>query len=268
MRRRERAGFTLIELLVVIAIIAILAAILFPVFAQAREAARKTQCLSNLKNLGVAMLMYAQDYDEQMVPWNLRFNNKNVHDENGISLSWDRLIHPYTKNVGVLACPSDIGSTRPVIPGLGIVVRSYSYPGSIGGGWCPYSPPRPLAAIPEPARTVILDERDNCGDTKKGAEWEWCSVTDTEGEVAWRHNRQANFLYADGHAKTAPWVNDPSKDKFAFDSGRSSLYPFPGYWFDSRGSGSLWSAMHPVPGGDDILIKQTCSEPKGDQRIP
>ncbi len=66
MRRR---GFTLIELLVVIAIIAILAAILFPVFAQARESARKTQCLSNGNQMGKAILMYAQDYDEAIVAW-------------------------------------------------------------------------------------------------------------------------------------------------------------------------------------------------------
>ena len=80
-RTRPRFGaFTLIELLVVIAIIAILAAILFPVFAQARESARKTTCLSNLKQLGLGMIMYSTDYDEQAVPWNLRLNNKNLYD--------------------------------------------------------------------------------------------------------------------------------------------------------------------------------------------
>ena len=66
--KRKHTGFTLIELLVVIAIIAILAAILFPVFARARENARKTNCLSNLKQLGMGMLQYAQDYDETFCP--------------------------------------------------------------------------------------------------------------------------------------------------------------------------------------------------------
>src|SRR5207302_8529479 len=81
--RSPRRGFTLIELLVVIAIIAILAAILFPVFARAREAARKTTCLSNLKNIGLAALMYVQDYDEQF-PY-LMMDDRNNTDSTGLS---------------------------------------------------------------------------------------------------------------------------------------------------------------------------------------
>src|SRR5438034_8940600 len=119
-RRLPLVAFTLIELLVVIAIIAILAAILFPVFAQAREQARKTTCLSNLKQLGLGMTMYATDYDDQAVPWNLRLNNNNLYDQYGVSLTWDRLIQPYIKNNNILACPSDTGSTRPVLPGYGL----------------------------------------------------------------------------------------------------------------------------------------------------
>ncbi|HOQ30130.1 MAG TPA: prepilin-type N-terminal cleavage/methylation domain-containing protein [Armatimonadota bacterium] len=69
MLNRRQAGFTLIELLVVIAIIAILAAILFPVFARARENARKSSCLSNCKQLGMALMQYAHDYDEYVVPY-------------------------------------------------------------------------------------------------------------------------------------------------------------------------------------------------------
>src|SRR5436309_547217 len=142
---QRKGGFTLIELLVVIAIIAILAAILFPVFAQARESARKTTCLSNLKQMGLGMTMYVSDYDEQAVPWNLRLNNKNLYDANGVSLCWDRLIQPYVKNTAFLACPSDIGSTHADLPGIGVVVRSYTYPGSLGGGWCNWTPPRAMA---------------------------------------------------------------------------------------------------------------------------
>lgn len=99
---RNRRGFTLIELLVVIAIIAILAAILFPVFARAREQARKSACISNLKQIGTAILMYAQDYDEQIVPV-----------ATGVcpgpnAFGWGDLVQPYVKNYKVLECPSNV----------------------------------------------------------------------------------------------------------------------------------------------------------------
>jgi len=84
-------GFTLIELLVVIAIIAILAAILFPVFAQAREKARQTTCLSNEKQMGTAMMMYVQDFDEA-------FPMLQYYDANNMPVDWNTAIHPYVKN--------------------------------------------------------------------------------------------------------------------------------------------------------------------------
>ena len=93
---RKRSAFTLIELLVVIAIIAILAAILFPVFAQAREKARATSCLSNMKQLGLAHLMYAQDYDERLATsW-----------AKGFPGDWNFNIQPYIKSLKILQCPS------------------------------------------------------------------------------------------------------------------------------------------------------------------
>jgi prepilin-type N-terminal cleavage/methylation domain-containing protein/prepilin-type processing-associated H-X9-DG protein len=94
----KRRGFTLIELLVVIAIIAILAAILFPVFAQAREKARQTSCMSNTRQIGTALMMYAQDYDEVVVL------NNNAPDKQ--LLVWLDLLLPYTKNTGIFVCPS------------------------------------------------------------------------------------------------------------------------------------------------------------------
>lgn len=99
---RARA-FTLIELLVVIAIIAILAAILFPVFAQAREAARKASCVSNVKQLMTGTLMYVQDYDERFPGWDGRAS-WGMPQGTGW---WMNQIQPYIKNYGVYTCPSD-----------------------------------------------------------------------------------------------------------------------------------------------------------------
>ncbi len=115
--RRGRFGFTLIELLVVIAIIAILAAILFPVFAKAREKARQISCLSNMKQMGTATAMYVQDYDEQFYP----------HRQTGVPnpfvgqfpqitgksagrMFWISLLNPYIKNYDVFKCPSNPGA--------------------------------------------------------------------------------------------------------------------------------------------------------------
>lgn len=101
---RRRKGFTLIELLVVIAIIAILAAILFPVFAQAREKARTTSCLSNNKQIGTALLMYVQDYDETF-PINLYLGVDSVHGE-CTTTNYQEIV-PYMKNAAIFICPSD-----------------------------------------------------------------------------------------------------------------------------------------------------------------
>src|SRR5438552_19013318 len=97
--RRRSGGFTLIELLVVIAIIAILAAILFPVFAQAREKARATSCLSNQKQIALAFSMYSQDYDETFP---LAFNAAIIDPTSGIQSRWENSVTPYIKsgNVG------------------------------------------------------------------------------------------------------------------------------------------------------------------------
>lgn len=105
-------GFTLIELLVVISIIAILAAILFPVFARARENARRSSCMSNLKQMGLGVMMYVQDYDEMYPPANLTTaqpspDGPNIH---GYWLGglwfWQQIIYPYTKSSQIYRCPS------------------------------------------------------------------------------------------------------------------------------------------------------------------
>lgn len=103
----SKRGFTLIELLVVIAIIAILAAILFPVFAQARNAARKATCISNLKQLALGQLMYIQDYDEKLTFWATDGPNDSWAQSKGTGW-WMNQIQPYIKNTGVYACPNDV----------------------------------------------------------------------------------------------------------------------------------------------------------------
>ncbi len=121
MNNRLRQGFTLIELLVVIAIIAILAAILFPVFAQARAKARQTACLSNMKQLGTATAMYTQDFDETFYPhrWNSGPNSNPLLAETGGAASpisgaardrtfWISMLNPYVKNYDVFKCPFNL----------------------------------------------------------------------------------------------------------------------------------------------------------------
>jgi prepilin-type N-terminal cleavage/methylation domain-containing protein/prepilin-type processing-associated H-X9-DG protein len=104
---RRELGFTLIELLIVIAIIAILAAILFPVFARARENARRSACQSNLKQLGLAWMQYAQDYDEKTVPMGGAFNSGSpLSVTSGFGIHWPTAIDPYLKNRDILQDPS------------------------------------------------------------------------------------------------------------------------------------------------------------------
>src|SRR2546427_7691151 len=122
---RKRNGFTLIELLVVIAIIAILAAILFPVFAQAREKGRAAMCQTHLKELNTALMMYVQDYDE-MLPW-IQFLTNSPQGKGQVL----NINAPYVKNLQILLCPS---------------IQAYAYNEILcgaGGGIGPFSAPKP-----------------------------------------------------------------------------------------------------------------------------
>ncbi len=209
----KRTAFTLIELLVVIAIIAILAAILFPVFAQAREKARGISCLSNLKQAGLAYAMYTQDYDE-VTPLQ---NSPSVTDTNGNYVSggyWYRLIQPYVKNWPMMLCPdrslttTKTGSKYPAE--LGGKLLGYGY----NDGWVSDSgfgltlqlpngsrPGRSIAAITAPADCVAF------GDTYDTPGYSIAMdniFSGADGPVAThgiRHLSSLNYCFVDGHAK-------------------------------------------------------------------
>src|SRR5207302_8885488 len=105
-RKPRKSGFTLIELLVVIAIIAILAAILFPVFAQARDKARQTNCLSNTRQMALAMTQYLQDYDETFP----------LDSNDGQKTFWMDYVQPYVRNTSIWICPTRASTNKHVNP--------------------------------------------------------------------------------------------------------------------------------------------------------
>lgn len=179
---RSRTGFTLIELLVVIAIIAILAAILFPVFAQAREKARQTTCVSNLKQIGVAFMMYTQDYDETYPVWTGMCPDPNLRW--ALRYMFPGLVDPYIRNGAnvqtgelkdVWACPS-------AKAGLAAISNTYAYNFWTFGGFstcmclpnqaactrdpsqyaefasAAYNTPAPMASLKFPAETIMLSD--------------------------------------------------------------------------------------------------------------
>lgn len=151
-----RRGFTLIELLVVIAIISLLAAILFPVFATAREKARQSACSSNQKQLGLAFLQYAQDYDEVM-PVNI------VNGLTANAMGWGCGLFPYVKSFDAYKCPNDT-TIKAISAGNWLYPVSYAYNDSIGRR-DPMGIYGQMVKLRAPASTVLLAEAGNDGST-------------------------------------------------------------------------------------------------------
>jgi len=210
--RRTRQAFTLIELLVVIAIIAILAAILFPVFAQAREKARAISCLSNLKQAGTAYQMYTQDYDETTP---LQKSNATIAAGGGY---WYFLIQPYIKNWGVMLCPDRTGSTTSTSNPSQVNGRLLGY--GYNDGWvsdscygltCQTTDPttgksiRPgqnIAGIVAPADTVAFGDTYDTPGYSIAMDNILSGSDGPTGTSQVRHQGMLNYAFVDGHAKT------------------------------------------------------------------
>ena len=192
-----RRGFTLIELLVVIAIIAILAAILFPVFARAREKARQSSCLSNLKQIGTASMMYAQDYDERYCPG---FG----YLADGMLWWFPNFLEPYVKNRQLFICPSHRQDYTYMQP-WGTMTYSYGYnglpdTGPLFGHWWG----APMASVIVPAATIAYIDATWI-ELDHGAGYSYdqfdFNAAGTNGSIDKSHNGGSNMTFCDGHSK-------------------------------------------------------------------
>ncbi len=241
---QRRNAFTLIELLVVIAIIAILAAILFPVFAQAREKARGVSCISNMKQLGTACAMYTQDFDETF-PIGL--------GDQWWQVTWVRNIQPYVKNYQVFRCPDDSTAVDSAITWAGVRVSYgsngiikwdgsknsvYGVMGLAQPSWMG-TVTRSLGGVTRPADTVLIAEKfdqDNLSDWGLGTVFTGVNWWDNygppvhmygeypngtlsataafpngpNGAVTANHTLMSNFAFCDGHVKSLrPTATNP-----------------------------------------------------------
>lgn len=214
-RSSTQGAFTLVELLVVIAIIAILAAILFPVFARARENARKTSCLSNLKQLGLGFMQYTQDYDEAFP----------LSSYPSDSVSWTTSTVPYIKSTQVFRCSSDTATrwANPVAPPTSNYYTTSYIMNAYFAGSQTYAK---LSAIPATSKVIILvDANTDVAQRDHFHPFNWIVETpanplyssymhgvtfddaaNATKEIALtRHLDSFNALYADGHVKNRRW---------------------------------------------------------------
>ena len=207
------SAFTLIELLVVIAIIAILAAILFPVFGRARENARRASCQSNMKQIGLGILQYVQDYDEKFP----------TYSTNGsVPISWRQKIQPYIKSDQVMICPSNPNNGQianaAILPNYPAIYTSYAANLNAANDTSSLSPngqgvigfnnnlPVPLALIQDTSRVITVVE-STAPSSRFDVTLPSVFAKDTDnatgvGNLFSGHLGTSNFLFADGHVKS------------------------------------------------------------------
>lgn len=242
-RKVRRKGFTLIELLVTIAIIAILAAILFPVFARARENARRSSCMSNLKQISLGIRMYTQDYDEHVPPIVIN-DSADANNPYG----WADAVQPYVKSTQLFQCsseewgarwPNDVNFNGPRPNGAGAGYTDYwmnsmaSKTSAQGNGG------KSIAEFEYPSQTVLLGDGGGTwsnkpsfysdsryysnGITKSTVAMGYCGSTSAphlaiiKDEGSERHLDATNFAFADGHVKWIKGAGDSSHSASVYD---------------------------------------------------
>jgi prepilin-type N-terminal cleavage/methylation domain-containing protein/prepilin-type processing-associated H-X9-DG protein len=272
-RHHPRRGFTLIELLVVIAIIAILAAILFPVFAQARDKARSAACLSNLKQIGTALMMYMQDYDEKTT-W---FYNVNSHPD-VVGRYWYFPLYPYTKNWNVFVCPSVSARGPANTDGLGEAcnpTRISTTAGSVGqlvpnmrrcgygfntahvgyGGGDPYyktaGDTKALASFEEPARTLYI--ADSAYGPTKDQNQGWqdikCPILPHKPNLAARNDVYVSGTQYDGPDNANITRRHVGGANCMFMDGHAKWYHYNGIVWERSREKEIWGHFtSPEPG--------------------
>jgi prepilin-type N-terminal cleavage/methylation domain-containing protein/prepilin-type processing-associated H-X9-DG protein len=199
-----KKGFTLIELLVVIAIIAILASILFPVFARARENARRSSCQSNLKQIGLGIMQYTQDYDETLP----RPYQTGLAGAFCDAIVWGDMVQPYLKSLQVFHCPSANNTNAPKVPivsfpslhmSYGVNAEDTASALGIGGS---FGDSGKIADFSSPAETFFVGEITDATNVEYGYMVRPLSSADGQHRLPGTHHFDGgNWLYADGHVK-------------------------------------------------------------------